>query len=97
MPKAPTGRPSTAGPVRLRRVTDHWNAREALVCEKGTQVDGLAVQVHRHDRGGPRGDCRRSLIEIDEKPIGINIDRDNLGAALCHGQPGCDEGVDRPR
>ena len=80
----PTGRPSQGREVGLGGVLDHGQPVPAGDVADPVHRGGMAVEVHRHDRRGARGDRRLDGGRVEAEVVGLDVGEDRAGAGERH-------------
>ena len=89
------GPPLVQRAVRLAGVFDDGQAAARGELEDRIHVGRLAVEMHRHDRPGARGDRGLDGGRVDVGRVRQAVDEDRRGAGVADRLGGSDEGVDR--
>ncbi len=79
----------------LRRVLDQGNPTSLANLQDWIQVKWMSVEMHRHDRLGPRRDRLLEQARIEIHRLLLDVDKDGLGADVGDGPAGRDEGEGR--
>jgi hypothetical protein len=66
--------------VRLRCVLEQEELVPVGQPPKRVEIDGLPVEVHRHDRGSPRRDRRLDRTRVEQARLRIDVDENRTGS-----------------